>query len=156
SRGSVGHWYENAMAESFFATLECALLARQTLRTHLEARTALFEYLEVFSTRQRRHSALAYQPPDAYERVHIPLSSLPPRWGRVFSLCWGSGRLAACKPKNGARVYCRHWRRCPTHDHRTVGAIPCRPFSPWRRWRCCVGPAACTPSPSGAANNPKR
>ncbi len=56
------------MAESFFATLECELLARQTFRTHNEARTALFEYLEVFSNRQRRHSALGYLSPDAYER----------------------------------------------------------------------------------------
>ncbi len=58
SMGSVGDCFDNAMAESFFATLECELLARHTLRTHVEARTALFEYLEVFSNRQRRHSAL--------------------------------------------------------------------------------------------------
>jgi putative transposase len=68
SMGSVGDCYDNAMAESFFATLECELLARQTLRTHLEARSALFEYIEVFYNRQRRHSALGYLSPDAYER----------------------------------------------------------------------------------------
>lgn len=68
SMGSVGDCYDNAMAESFFATLECELLARQTFQTHLEARTALFEYLEVFYNRQRRHSALGYLSPDAYER----------------------------------------------------------------------------------------
>ncbi len=68
SMGSVGDCYDNAMAESFFATLECELLARQPFRTHLEARTALFEYIEVFYNRQRRHSALGYLSPDAYER----------------------------------------------------------------------------------------
>jgi putative transposase len=68
SRGSVGDCYDNAMAESFFATLECELLARQTFGTHIEARTALFEYLEVFYNRQRRHSALGYLSPAAYER----------------------------------------------------------------------------------------
>jgi putative transposase len=68
SMGSVGDCYDNAMAESFFATLECELLARQTFRTRLEARTALFEYREAFYNRQRRHSALDYLSPDAYER----------------------------------------------------------------------------------------
>jgi putative transposase len=68
SMGSVGDCYANAMAERFFATLECELLARQTFRTQSEARSALFEYLEIFSNRQRRHSALGYLSPDAYER----------------------------------------------------------------------------------------
>ena len=68
SMGSVGDCYDNAMAESFFATLECELLARQPFPTQLAARTALFEYLEVFYNRQRRHSALGYLSPDAYER----------------------------------------------------------------------------------------
>ncbi len=68
SMGSVGDCYDNAMAESFFATLECELLTPQPFRTHLEARTALFEYIAVFYNRQRRHSALGYLSPDAYER----------------------------------------------------------------------------------------
>jgi putative transposase len=68
SMGSVGDCYDNAMAESFFATLECELLARRRFSTHLEARSALFEYIEVFYNRQRRHSALDYLSPDAFER----------------------------------------------------------------------------------------
>ena len=72
SMGTVGDCYDNAMAESFFATLECELLARQTFPTRLDARSALFEYIEVFSNRQRRHSALAYVSPDAYERRAAP------------------------------------------------------------------------------------
>ena len=68
--GRVGDCYDNAMAESFFATLECELLARQRqpFPTQLAAGTALFEYLEVFYNRQRRHSALGYLTPDEYER----------------------------------------------------------------------------------------
>jgi putative transposase len=66
--GSVGDCYDTAMAESCCATLECEVLARQSFRTRLEARTALCEYREVFSNRQRRHSALGYLSPDAYER----------------------------------------------------------------------------------------
>ncbi len=58
SMGSIGDCYDNAMAESFFATVECELLARHTFRTQSEARTALFEYIECFYNRQRRHSAL--------------------------------------------------------------------------------------------------
>ena len=68
SMGSIGDCYDNAMAESFFATLECELLARQPFPTQLVARTALFEYLEVFYNRQRRHSALGYLSPDEFER----------------------------------------------------------------------------------------
>ena len=68
SMGSVGDCYDNAMAESFFATLECELLATQPFPTQLAARSALFEYLEVFYNRLRRHSALGYLSPDEYER----------------------------------------------------------------------------------------
>ena len=66
--GSVGDCFDNAMAESFFATLECELLARQSFRTHNEARAAVFDWLEVFYNRQRRHSALGYLSPEAYEQ----------------------------------------------------------------------------------------
>ena len=68
SMGSVGDCYDNALAESFFATLECELLARTVLRTHAEARGALFDFIEVFSNRQRRHSALGYLSPEGFER----------------------------------------------------------------------------------------
>ena len=65
--GSVGDCFDNAMAESFFATLECELLAQQSFRTRNEARAAVFEWLEVFYNRQRRHSALGYRSPATYE-----------------------------------------------------------------------------------------
>lgn len=68
SMGSRGDCYDNAITESFFATLECELLRRRTLRTQTEARTALFDYIEGFYNSQRRHSALGYQSPAVYER----------------------------------------------------------------------------------------
>jgi transposase InsO family protein len=49
--GSVGDCFDNAMAESFFATLECELLALHSFQTHNEARAAVFEWLEVFYNR---------------------------------------------------------------------------------------------------------
>jgi len=67
SMGSVGDCYDNALAESFFATLECELLDRHRFRTRTEARLALFDYLEVFYNRERRHSRLGYLSPAAYE-----------------------------------------------------------------------------------------
>jgi putative transposase len=68
SMGSVGDCFDNALAESFFATLECELLMVETFRTRAQARTALFAYIEGFYNRRRRHSALGYLAPDAYER----------------------------------------------------------------------------------------
>ncbi len=65
---SVGDCFDNALAESFFAMLECELLAREAFRTHSEARTALFAYIESFYNRRRRHSALGYLTPEAFER----------------------------------------------------------------------------------------
>ena len=67
SMGSVGDCYDNAMCESFFATLECELLDRSTLRTHPEARSAIFEFIEAWYNRRRRHSALGYLSPLQFE-----------------------------------------------------------------------------------------
>ena len=68
SRGSVGDAYDNAMAESFFATLECELLARRRFRTQAEARIAVFRYIEGWYNPHRRHSALGQRSPITYER----------------------------------------------------------------------------------------
>ena len=67
STGSVGDAYDNALCESFFATLECELLDRRSFRSHAEARMAIFEFVEAFYNRRRRHSALGYQSPVAFE-----------------------------------------------------------------------------------------
>ena len=68
SMGSRGDCFDNALAESFFATLECELLARQRFPTRNAARLALFDYIEGFYNTHRRHSALGYLSPAAYER----------------------------------------------------------------------------------------
>ncbi len=70
SMGSVGDCYDNAMAESFFATLECELLDRSTFRTRAEAQRAVFEYIEGWYNPRRRHSALAYLSPIEFEGRH--------------------------------------------------------------------------------------
>jgi putative transposase len=68
SLGSVGDCYDNAITESFFATLECELLARQHFPTLAAARLAVFDFIEGFYNTHRRHSALGYQSPATYER----------------------------------------------------------------------------------------
>jgi hypothetical protein len=55
--GSVGDCFDNAMCESFFATLECELLDRTTFRTQAEARLAVFDFIEGWYNPQRRHGA---------------------------------------------------------------------------------------------------
>jgi putative transposase len=68
SLGSRGDCYDNAITESFFATLECELIDRSVFRTRSQARTALFDYIEGFYNTHRRHSALGYRSPVAFER----------------------------------------------------------------------------------------
>jgi putative transposase len=70
SMGSVGDCFDNATCESFFATLECELLDCRHFRTQVEARMAVFEFIEGWYNPQRRHSALDYLSPINYERSH--------------------------------------------------------------------------------------
>ena len=67
SMGSIGDSYDNAMAESFFASLETELIDRSTWASHGDARADVFDWLEVFYNRVRRHSALGYLSPVDYE-----------------------------------------------------------------------------------------
>ena len=66
--GSVGDAYDNAMCESFFATLECELLARRRFRSQAEARMAIFTFIEGWYNPCRRHSGLCYLSPIDFER----------------------------------------------------------------------------------------
>ena len=68
SMGSKGDAYDNALAESFFGTLECELLDRVRFQTREEARLALFEWLETWYNRRRRHSSLGMLAPLEFER----------------------------------------------------------------------------------------
>jgi putative transposase len=84
SMGSVGDAYDNAMAESFFATLECELLDRRRFKTQAEARIAVFAFIEGFYNPRRRHSSLGYLSPAAFEKraldpgAHHPAAVLTP------------------------------------------------------------------------------
>jgi putative transposase len=71
SVGYPGTCWDNAVAESLFASLKTELLHRQSWRTRQQARTAIFEYIEAFYNRQRRHSTLGYLSPAEFEdRYH--------------------------------------------------------------------------------------
>ena len=77
SMGTVGDALDNAVAESFFATLECELLDRHPWPTRAGLRTAVFDFIEVFYNRQRRHSTLDYASPANYEHHHHHPSPAP-------------------------------------------------------------------------------
>jgi len=68
SMGSVGDCFDNAMAESVFATLECEVLDRNHFQTRDEARSALFSWIEGWYNTHRRHSSLGYLSPQEFER----------------------------------------------------------------------------------------
>lgn len=70
--------WDNAVAESFFATLKTELVYRQALTTIPAARSAVFEYIEVFYNRKRLHSALGYQSPSTYEACRLTQSKTAP------------------------------------------------------------------------------
>ena len=72
SMGSVGDAYDNAMAESFFATLECELIDRRRFRDPAEAQRQVFHFIEGWYNPRRRHSALGYLSPINYERSYPP------------------------------------------------------------------------------------
>jgi transposase InsO family protein len=67
SMGSIGDCFDNAMAESFFATLECEVLDRNNFHTREEARSAIFSWIEGWYNTHRRHSSLGYLSPREFE-----------------------------------------------------------------------------------------
>ncbi len=71
STGSVGDCFDNAMCESFFATLECELLDRRRFQSKAEARMAIFWFIEGWYNPRRRHSALAYKSPIDFEKEYF-------------------------------------------------------------------------------------
>jgi len=76
SMGSVGDAYDNAMCESFFATLECELLERRRFKTQVEAQMAVFDFIEGWYNPHRRHSALDYRSPIEFEHTFARLPSV--------------------------------------------------------------------------------
>lgn len=69
SMGSVADCYDNAMCESFFATLECELLDRTRFKSQAEAKLAVFDFIEGWYNPHRRHSALGYKSPAKFEEL---------------------------------------------------------------------------------------
>ena len=69
STGTVGDAYDNAMAESFFSTLEAEVIGRTTLKTRHQARDEMFSFIEGWYNPRRRHSALGYKSPEQFEEA---------------------------------------------------------------------------------------
>ena len=67
SYGSIGDAYDNAMMESFWSTMQIELLNRKKWKTRIELANAIFEFIEVFYNRQRRHSKIGYISPVEFE-----------------------------------------------------------------------------------------
>jgi transposase InsO family protein len=70
SMGSIGDCYDNAVIESFWGRMQVELLNRRRWKTRIELANSIFEYLEIFHNRQRRHSALAMRTPIEYEKLY--------------------------------------------------------------------------------------
>jgi len=70
SMSRKGKCHDNAVAESFFSTLKNELVYQNSYKTREQARSSIFEYIEVFYNRERRHSYLNYQSPLNFERAH--------------------------------------------------------------------------------------
>ena len=74
SMGSVGDCYDNALCESFFATLECELIERSRFSSLQQTRLAVFDFIEGFYNPRRRHSAIGYLSPINFERKHASIN----------------------------------------------------------------------------------
>jgi putative transposase len=75
SIGSKGDCFDNAVCESFHATLEKELLRSRSFTTRQEAKTAIFDWIEAWYNPARRHSRLGYRSPDQYEQAHDGVSA---------------------------------------------------------------------------------
>ena len=116
SMGSVGDAYDNAMCESFFATLECELLDRRRFKTQAEARMAAFEFIEGFYNRRRRHSSIGYLSPVEYERRYHEGTVDPDARERAIVLAAVKNKPFG-RPQEGAVLD----RRCARRPHNHAG-----------------------------------
>ena len=122
SMGSVGDCYDNAMCESFFATLECELLDRVTLRTPAEARTAVFDFIEGWYNPTRRHSALDYRSPIDFERQARHAVATPPSGTDAAPEGPASGSCRPCGPRTD-RVAHRALENAPRFPQRPQASL---------------------------------
>ena len=100
SMGSIGDCFDNAVAEAFWARMQVELLNRRRRRTRIELANALFEYLEIFHNRQRRHSSLDMRTPVEYE-----ISREQPTRQREssFPTPWNPGQTEASTNRSSSR-----------------------------------------------------
>ena len=77
SMGSIGDAFDNAVIESFWGRMQTELLNRKQWNTRIELANAIFDYLEVFHNRRRRHSALGMLTPIEYELLHMSTPLIP-------------------------------------------------------------------------------
>jgi transposase InsO family protein len=75
SLGSVGDAYDNAMVESFWGRMQTELLNSRKWKTRIEPSTEIFDWIEAFYNRTRRHSSLGMLSPIAYEKLHAEQTS---------------------------------------------------------------------------------
>ena len=75
SMGLIGDCYDNALIESFWSRMQIELFDRQRWRTRVELANAIFDYLEIFHNRQRRHSALGMITPIEFEARNQPTTA---------------------------------------------------------------------------------
>ena len=113
SMGSVGDAYDNAMCESFFATLECELLDRRRFKTQAAARSAVFEFIEGFYNPRRRHSSIGYLSPIDYERRHHAAAVAPD--ARQPAIVLAAVKDKPCGRPQDAAVLDRRCARRPHH-----------------------------------------
>ena len=73
--GSVGDCFDNAVIESFWSRMQVELLNRKRWSTRVELASAIFDYLEIFHNRQRRHSSLSMLTPVEFEALHQPITA---------------------------------------------------------------------------------
>ncbi len=98
SMGSVGDAYDNAMAESFFASLECELLDRRSFKSKSEARLAVFTWIEAWYKLKRKHSALDYVSPINFERNYLQKNDTQPNDPLHELDCFKFGRMDSVLP----------------------------------------------------------
>ena len=111
--GSVGDAYDNAMCESFFATLECELLNRCKFKTQEDATTAVFGFIEGFYNPRRRHTSIGYLSPIDYERSHRQ-AAVDPDAHQPAAVLVAVKDKPCGRPQNAA-VLDRHCARQPRH-----------------------------------------
>ena len=103
SMGSVGDCYDNAVCETFHASLKKERIYRQSWPTRAQARAAVFEYIEGWYNPRRRHSTLGYLSPVEFERQHTELAQ--PALETSIS---ANGSVASTSPTDPDRLTTRH------------------------------------------------